>query len=239
MRRFTKEENAKSLVLGIVIGACLIVFAAPYIEKKQAEQRAQEEAWLREYYEEVERERARWAEMENERTLNEIEQQEIAYAMEMEKLNYPFNDPYIPDEIEEACRKWGEIYDIAPEFLEAIAWQESRFDASAKNGSCTGLMQVSLGWHKDRMERLGYDETDMWDIEPNIAVAADYLAELFKEQDDDFYVLMRYNGDSHADDFLTGGGKPSAYATEICLRAAAMTKYHESEGRTEAWDSTN
>lgn len=237
MRRFTNEENAKSLLIGVILGIGLIVIAGPYVSRKQAEQRAAEEAYLREYYAEVERERARWAEIENERTLTEIEQQEIAYALEMEKLNYPFDDPQIPDEIEEACRKWGEIYQIAPEFLESIAWQESRFDNEAKNGSCTGLMQISIPWHRDRIERLGYTEADMWDIEPNIAVAADYLAELFVELNDDYYVLMRYNGDSSADAFLNGTGEPSSYATEICTRAAVMTNYHEKGGA--AWDNTN
>ena len=101
----------------------------------------------------------------------------------------------------------------------------------------TGLMQISIPWHRDRIERLGYTEADMWDIEPNIAVAADYLAELFAELNDDYYVLMRYNGDSSAEAFLNGTGEPSSYATEICTRAAVMTNYHEKGGA--AWDNTN
>ena len=237
MRRYTREENLKSLGLGLIAGIALIVFAGPYISEQQAKQRAKEQEYLEqlriEDYQlqaEIEAERLRWE-------LTEAEVQEIAYAYEQEAINEPFNDPQIPDEIEEACRKWGEIYNIAPEFLESVAWQESRFDNMASNGSCTGLMQVSIPWHRDRIERLGYTEADMWDIEPNIAVAADYLAELFAELNDDYYVLMKYNGDSRADAFLNGKGEPSSYAVEITTRAAAMTNYHEKGGA--AWDNTN
>lgn len=234
MRRYTREENLKSLGLGLIAGILLIVFAGPYIAEQQAKQRAIEQEYLRaqdyQLRAEIEAERLRWE-------LTEVEKEEIAYAIEQEEINEPFNDPQIPDEIEEACRKWGEIYNIAPEFLESVAWQESRFDNMASNGSCTGLMQVSIPWHRDRIERLGYTEADMWDIEPNIAVAADYLAELFAELNDDYYVLMRYNGDSRAEAFLNGTGEPSSYATEICTRAAVMTNYHEKGGA--AWDNTN
>ena len=37
----------------------------------------------------------------------------------------------MPDEVRTACEKYGEIYNICPEFLEGIAYEESRFEAAA------------------------------------------------------------------------------------------------------------
>lgn len=238
MRREDPKTLVNSFLLGLVIALIAAAVLRPLYEKEQEERKLIEAEWVQEqiradraYQAEVEAERKRWEEIEEEERLASITENAT------EAAEVIFDDPQIPDEIEEACRKWGEIYQIAPEFLESIAWQESRFDNEAKNGSCTGLMQISIPRHRDRIERLGYTEADMWDIEPNIAVAADYLAELFAELNDDYYVLMRYNGDSSAEAFLNGTGEPSSYATEICTRAAVMTNYHEKGGA--AWDNTN
>lgn len=106
----------------------------------------------------------------------------------------PYNDPSIPDDVEAAARAAGEAYGLSPELLEAIAYYESRYQLDAENGDCTGLMQVSLYWHKDRMERLGVTEADIWEAGPNMMVAADYLAELLQRYDDLGAALMYYNG---------------------------------------------
>ena len=109
----------------------------------------------------------------------------------------------IPPQVVEYCTKAGEVYDICPEFLEAICWVESRCTADAVNGSCKGIMQVSEKWHKDRMERLNV--SSIYDEEGNIMVATDYLAELFIEYEDCTLVLDYYNGNSHADDNAENG----------------------------------
>lgn len=106
----------------------------------------------------------------------------------------PYNDPSIPDDVEAAARAAGEAYGLSPELLEAIAYYESRYQLDAVNGDCTGLMQVSLYWHRDRMERLGVTEADMWKAAPNMMVAADSLAELLQRYDDLGAALMYYNG---------------------------------------------
>lgn len=103
-------------------------------------------------------------------------------------------DDGVPQYVEEAAEKYGEEYNIAPEFLEAIAYTESRYQADAENGSCKGLMQISVKWHADRMEELGV--TDIYDPDGNMHVAADYLSELFHKYEDPGLVLMHYNGAS-------------------------------------------
>lgn len=124
----------------------------------------------------------------------------------------PYNDPDIPDEIEEAAEAAAEIYGFEPEFLEAVAFYESTYDTQAVNGGCYGLMQVSTYWHGDRMERLGVTESQIWEAGPNMMVAADYLRELFGKHSDPYWVLMTYNGDSNADAYLKGKAAPSEYA---------------------------
>ena len=49
----------------------------------------------------------------------------------------------VPDHILEMSNEIGKEYNICPELLQSIAFQESRFQADAQNGNCTGLMQVN------------------------------------------------------------------------------------------------
>lgn len=120
------------------------------------------------------------------------------------------DDEDIPDEVEKAAYRYGQEYDICPEFLEAIAYYESRYIADVEDASGThiGLMQISTKWHKDRMKKLYV--TDLKDADQNMHVAADYLAELFLENEDPAVVLMMYNGDQS-----WRQGKISSYANKV------------------------
>lgn len=104
----------------------------------------------------------------------------------------------MPDEVRTACEKYGEMYNICPEFLEGIAYEESRFEAAAVDSTktCHGLMQIHKASHKSRMKRLGV--SNIYDVDGNILVAADYLAELFEQYEDAGTVLMIYHGEKDA-----------------------------------------
>lgn len=107
----------------------------------------------------------------------------------------------------------------------AIAEAESGGNPNANNGGCKGIMQVSERWHKDRMERLGV--TDIYDTSGNILVATDYLYELFEIYGCDVgMVLMTYNGDSNAEDYMNGNAELSEYAEEILERSAELEELH-------------
>lgn len=123
-----------------------------------------------------------------------------------------------------ACEKYGKEYNICPELLMAIAEAESHGNPEAENGGCKGIMQVSERWHKDRMERLGV--TDIFDTRGNILVATDYLYELFEKYEDVGMVLMTYNGDSDAEDYMSGRADLSAYAEKILERSAKLEELH-------------
>lgn len=123
-----------------------------------------------------------------------------------------------------ACVEYGEEYNICSELLMSIAEAESSGNPNAENGSCKGLMQVSEKWHKDRMDRLGVE--DLFDESGNILVATDYLYELFKKYEDVGMVLMVYNGDSNAKDYMHGTAELSKYAQKILERSACLEELH-------------
>lgn len=123
-----------------------------------------------------------------------------------------------------ACEKYGKEYNICPELLMAIAETESHGNPKAENGGCKGIMQISEKWHKDRMKRLGV--TDIFDTKGNILVATDYLYELFEKYEDVGMVLMVYNGDSDAEDYMNGKAKLSGYAEKILERSAYLEELH-------------
>lgn len=159
------------------------------------------------------------------------------YLMQMETYEMPispdvkllkkYDDPDIPDDIEEACQHYGEEYGISVEFLEALIWRESRYQADvvSADGNCIGLCQVNPSCHKQRMKSLGVE--DLTDARQNIAVAADYLAEIFEEHPDPAEALMVYNGDSR-----WKKGKVSKYAKDIILKSEELKVKHENQDRT-------
>lgn len=125
-----------------------------------------------------------------------------------------------PQEVVEISQELGEQYGICPELIQAICWAESRYKPDAENGGCIGIMQVYEYWHRDRMERLGV--TDLRDMRGNMAVATDYLAELFEESHDIGYVLMVYNGTTNARE-LADKGQLTEYARMVLDVSAELT----------------
>lgn len=125
---------------------------------------------------------------------------------------------YILLEAQEACVKYGEEYGICSELLMAIIERESSGRPDAESGGCKGLMQISDRWHKDRMERL--EVTDIYDVDGNIHVGADYLAELFEKYEDVGIVLMVYHGEKDA----ATKTELSDYADWILTRSAELER---------------
>lgn len=125
---------------------------------------------------------------------------------------------YISEDAQEACVKYGEEYGICPEMFMAMIEKESSGRPDVESGGCKGLMQISDRWHKDRMERLGVK--DIYSIDGNIHVGADYLAELFGKYEDVGIVLMVYHGEKDA----ANKEKLSSYADWILTRSAEMER---------------
>ena len=140
-------------------------------------------------------------------------------------------NPYnIPQAVVDSAERWGKAYGISPEFLEAVAWAEGRYNPNAinKSGTCHGLMQISLSAHSERMARLGV--TSLYDLDGNMAVAADYFAELFEEYEDAALVLMLYHGEGDAQ-WKYDNGKMSSYASGILEMSYELETLHGKHSR--------
>lgn len=125
------------------------------------------------------------------------------------------------DDIIKATEKWGEYYHICPEFLQAIICKESSGIQLAHNGSCIGLMQINTKYHEAPTE-----EESLWDVDTNIHVGAEYLAELFERYEDIGLVLDLYNGNSKAFSNYRQG-KLSPYASWILTKSEELEREHE------------
>lgn len=232
MRREEPKTLITSFLLGIGIAFTLAIILRPSYLREQAEREELTRQWIAE---QIAADRALEAEMEAERLRwEEIEAAKTQPEPTIIEVKEVLDDVYIPDDVEEAARFWGEVYNIEPEFLEAIAWTESRFDPSAVNGGCVGLMQVAPKWHTGRAEDLGFTVDDLYTVNGSMAVAADYLRELFETNDDPYWVLMTYNGDSNAEAYMKLEHSPSEYALNICDLAFFIRQDHE-EGRSCTW----
>lgn len=127
----------------------------------------------------------------------------------------------VPEDVKEISEELGNTYNICPELIQAICWQESRFQADAENGGCVGIMQVSPKWHKGRMEELGV--TDLTDTRQNMVVAVDYLANLVQDEEDMEKALMCYHGESEIQERLDAG-EMSTYVEDILALSAELEK---------------
>lgn len=132
-------------------------------------------------------------------------------------------DNETPIEVQEACIKWGEYYDICPELIQAICYHESRYVLDVDNGTCKGIMQINEPVHSERMKKLGV--TDLYDLDSNIHVGADYLAELFADYPDAGTVLGLYHGEKNA---VKKGktGNYSNYTKGILEKAYELERTH-------------
>lgn len=133
----------------------------------------------------------------------------------------------IPEEIRNYCEEIGEMFDICPELLESMAYQESRFIPTVRNGKHYGLMQVNVKIHADRIEKYGYTEQDMFEPYPNIIVAADYLAELYETYGDENPIILSiYSGSWKAVSKYKEFGIMTPYVEEVLSRSADLERLH-------------
>lgn len=139
----------------------------------------------------------------------------------------PQDEVEIPNEIIEYCETVGKQFNICPELLEAMAYNESRFIPTVSCGDCWGILQVNVVVHKDRIAKYGYSANDMFSAYPNILVAADYLAELYDTYgDDNPLVLCYYSGNLAAAKRYKETGYMTDYCETILTRSERYERAH-------------
>lgn len=90
-------------------------------------------------------------------------------------------------------------YNIPPNFVLTIIYTESRFDPNAVGKSeDTGLMQIVPRYHKDRLKRFNVALHELTQINSNIQIGCDILAEAKKGRPNTdktlWYIAFKYNG---------------------------------------------
>ena len=134
----------------------------------------------------------------------------------------------IPDDLRIYFDLVGQEFNICPELLEAMAYRESRFTADAVNKKCVGLMQINTKVHKERIEKYGWTEEDMYDPYKNLMIAGDYLAELYSiYEDDNPIVLAVYSGNWKAVAKYKEYGFMCEYANDVLTRSAEYERLHK------------
>lgn len=133
----------------------------------------------------------------------------------------------IPIEIRLLCEEIGAEFEICPELLESMAYQESRFIPTVRNKNCYGLMQINVKVHKERIEKYGWAADDMFDPEKNLTVAADLLRELYDTYgDDNPIVLSLYSGNWKAVQKYKEYGFLTTYVDDVLTRSAEYERIH-------------
>lgn len=147
-----------------------------------------------------------------------VEPEEPVETIEPEPTYYvDIVDGYITeDSLQSICKYVGDMYDISPELLQAIAWNESRYKVRATSHcNAKGVCQIMEKWHKDRMKRLAV--TDLYDPYSSVLLCADLIAELSRGKygDDIRFVLMAYNMGQSGAMKPYKSGKISSYAIKV------------------------
>lgn len=133
----------------------------------------------------------------------------------------------VPADVRAAAEEIGGEYGICPELLEAICYQESRFQPGVigAGGLYIGIMQVNHEIHAARMKKLGV--TDLTDMRSGMLVGADYLAELFELYEDPAVALMAYGGWGRKIGYHEQTGDMPGYVKSVLERSARYERDHQ------------
>lgn len=132
----------------------------------------------------------------------------------------------VPEDLIEYFDCVAASYNICPEFLEAIAFYESGYNANAKNDNHYGLMQINVRVHAKRIKEFGWTKKDMFEPYKNLTIAADYLSDLYEKYEDTAIVVLMYTGNKKAlHDYLRYGTLPDQ-AQKILDKSYELERVH-------------
>lgn len=92
--------------------------------------------------------------------------------------------------INSAIRTAGNVYDVSPRLIKAIAHVESKFNKHAENGPNKGIMQVNMSYHRSK-----FKGQSPYNIDANVMVGTGILKKcLDKHKGSVNKALVCYNG---------------------------------------------
>jgi len=140
-------------------------------------------------------------------------------------------------EIRSMCIEICEDSVVDSAILEALCYQESRFNPEASNGNHLGLCQISSVFYEERAEELGVE--DLYDPYGNLSVCADILEELYGKYEETGLVLMCYNEGESSALSRYEEGIVSDYASDIMENARLVEESQMAEMELESVEKTN
>lgn len=149
--------------------------------------------------EDLKREQAESAEVEDTSVEDEIEYYDVPLNAELQRHIFNECDEHL----------------IKPKIIFAMIERESSYysDSIGDNGESFGLMQIQPKWNYDRMKKLGC--FNLLDPFQNTSVGIDLIAELLKKGKPTEWALMAYNGgEQYANDMMECG-LVSDYAQDV------------------------
>lgn len=140
------------------------------------------------------------------------------------------NDPDIPDELEEACYIYSDMFNVSAEFMEAISARETAEtyaeDIKGDHDRSFGAFQINIKAQCERIADYGLTPEDMLTYDGGAIVAFSYVAELFERYEDPAVVLMKYNGASTALKKYRQTGELNAYTRWVLDKAMELEEKH-------------
>lgn len=117
-------------------------------------------------------------------------------------------------QFEEPIRRYAEQFDLDPNLLTALIWQESKFNPQAQsNKNAFGLTQLTPIAIQDLKERFGVEITDIFDPEQQIMGGAAFLRGMIDQNNGDVRLgLAAYNAGQGA--VAEAGGIPNFPETQ-------------------------
>lgn len=118
----------------------------------------------------------------------------------------------VPADLEPIFERVAGEEGFSPEFLEAVSWNESRYNRLAQNGPCKGLMQTNVNyWHQKNWQ----------DPEQNIRAACKCMTAIIDQygSEDLGSIAFHYHGEQ-------GSERYSNYPAEVAQVAEALERVH-------------
>lgn len=181
-------------VMGAILMACVAVAVIMGEKHLYSKQLTEFETTIQEYSEKIS-------------VLEEVVKKKDTSVTPLIMKLRPQLDPSIAKEINAAIIKYSREFRLPPTFVLYLMKRESGFDVLAKSkAGAVGLMQVMPKAHKDKMEKIGITNGNLYHIDNNVRLGCWIFRDYFNKTGSIEKALKKYVGGNH-----------STYTTDILI----------------------